>query len=276
MNAKLVLCLLTCIGAASAAQAAAIPSECESASELPNRLYSYFGGVATFSLRSSAQTIFSGESLELTIGFQPSVFSTAGVGIGTLGISAPDLGIAPDADTFSLTIQGPPSGVLSFYVLIREDDNADGVIDLALGDDEWQSPEMVIPAGAITTINIPANDFVDTGAGSGNGIQEFGTTPSMAMIIDIHSSASYPGGLITSPVTLLLDHVGFYAGAQAPPLACAGDLDGNGATDVFDFALFVSNFGSAVPTGTIGDLDNDGDVDVLDFALFVPNFGCEP
>ena len=61
----------------------------------------------------------------------------------------------------------------------------------------------------------------------------------------------------------------------APPSPCPGDLDGDGDTDVLDFAIFSTNFGATgLPPFTGGDSDGDGDVDVLDFANFATNFGC--
>ena len=55
---------------------------------------------------------------------------------------------------------------------------------------------------------------------------------------------------------------------------CAGDVDWNGVTDVFDFAALAQHFGQEVPLGTLGDLDLDGDVDVFDFADLAEAFGC--
>ena len=63
--------------------------------------------------------------------------------------------------------------------------------------------------------------------------------------------------------------------AAIPPRLCAGDIDGDDDTDVFDFGVFTSNFGDDVPCGTLGDLDLDGDVDVFDFGVFGPDFGCD-
>ena len=60
----------------------------------------------------------------------------------------------------------------------------------------------------------------------------------------------------------------------APPPACAADLDSDGDTDVFDFAIFGANFGLSVTPGTNGDFDGNGQVTVLDFGLFAGNFGC--
>ena len=60
-----------------------------------------------------------------------------------------------------------------------------------------------------------------------------------------------------------------------PPPPCPGDLDGNGTTDVLDFAIFGANFGATglIPN-TGGDFDGDGDVDIFDFAIFTSDFGC--
>ena len=59
---------------------------------------------------------------------------------------------------------------------------------------------------------------------------------------------------------------------------CVGDLNADGATDVFDFGSFSSNFGSGNP-GCVGhaqgDLNCDGVVDVFDFGLFASDFGCQ-
>lgn len=63
----------------------------------------------------------------------------------------------------------------------------------------------------------------------------------------------------------------------APPNECLTDLDGDFDTDVLDFAIFASNFGSPVtPGGSGGDYDLDGFVTVLDFAIFLSEFGCTP
>ena len=60
---------------------------------------------------------------------------------------------------------------------------------------------------------------------------------------------------------------------SAPPM-CPRDLDGDDDVDVFDFAIFASNFGGTVPPNTGGDYDGDGDVDVFDFSAFASAFGC--
>ena len=62
-----------------------------------------------------------------------------------------------------------------------------------------------------------------------------------------------------------------------PPAGCVGDIDGDGATNSLDFAIFAPNYGTTGhPPFTNGDLDGDGDVDALDFAIFAPDYGCLP
>ena len=64
--------------------------------------------------------------------------------------------------------------------------------------------------------------------------------------------------------------------AAAPPPACAGDVDADNDTDVFDFAAFAGSFGTTVTPFTGADLDGDGIVTVLDFATLAADFGCTP
>lgn len=268
------LSIASVLALTGACQAATIPSECETLSTSLERLYSYFGGVASFSVFQSEEPVYSGAAMGLTINFQPSPFSTAGVAIGTLGISAPSLNINPAADTFSLTIKGPPTGSLRFYVLVREDDDHNGVIDLADGDEEWQSPELEIPTGATTTFNIPAADFFDPGTGSGNGLKNFNDSTRMGLVIDIHSRTLYPGGILTTPRTLHLDHIGFYVGPQTPPPpVCTGDADGNHDINFADVTSVLTNYGAIyTPTGP-GDANVNGVVNFADITSVLSSFG---
>lgn len=65
--------------------------------------------------------------------------------------------------------------------------------------------------------------------------------------------------------------------ASAAPPRCPGDVDGNGGTDVVDFAIFVANFGEGShATRQQGDLTGDGEVDIFDFTIIVGDFGCDP
>ena len=62
-----------------------------------------------------------------------------------------------------------------------------------------------------------------------------------------------------------------------PPPSCNGDIDGDGDTDVFDFAILATNFGTiGGATPAQGDLDDNGNVDIFDFAIFASDFGCQP
>lgn len=61
-----------------------------------------------------------------------------------------------------------------------------------------------------------------------------------------------------------------------PPGQCSADLNDDGATDVLDFAQFLTGFGMEEgATFEDGDLNGDGRVDVLDFAQYLVDFGCE-
>lgn len=98
----------------------------------------------------------------------------------------------------------------------------------------------------------------------------------------------FPAGTIATPAQW--DHTNFrsrgWAWAEnagwinlddAIRYVCAipGDFDSTGNVNVFDFAIFVSNFGTfGNPAFTNGDCDGDGDVDVFDFGIFAPNFGA--
>lgn len=62
-----------------------------------------------------------------------------------------------------------------------------------------------------------------------------------------------------------------------PTLPCLADMDADHDVDVFDFGVFVINFGACrVTPFTRGDVDGDTDVDVFDFGIFAVNFGCKP
>lgn len=264
---------LLALASAGASGAASIPAEGETPFTMMDRLYSYFG-VSSFALTSSAAHVHSGASMRLTINFAPSPFPQAGVAVGTLGVSTPSLAVATNADTFSVTVRGHESGTLRFYVLLREDDNNDGVINLALGDDEWQSPELTIPPGVTTTFNIPLTSFVVTDAGSGNEIQNFTTTPKLAMLLDIHTKASYPGGIITTQRTLGVGHAGLYAGPQTTPLPCVGDLNIDRVVNTSDLAVILGHFGETVLPGQWGDLDGSTLIDTNDLIAFLGGFGA--
>ncbi len=255
------------------AAGAALPTDMETLPSLPDRIYSYFGGVSSFSVSQSATLCYSDSSLRLDIAFQPSIFTIAGVGIGSLGISAPLLSVPPDADTFSVTIKAPETGQLAFFVTIQEDDNNDGIIDIANGDDEWESPLVMLTPGVVT-YNIPVASFTLTDQGSGNGVNNFTTTGRMAYVLDIHTRSTFPGGLVIAPTTLYLDHIGLFAGAQAaPPSHCAGNANDDQLVDFQDITAVLNFWQMDYSPGTgPGDADGDGFVEFADLSTVLANW----
>lgn len=64
-----------------------------------------------------------------------------------------------------------------------------------------------------------------------------------------------------------------------PPVTCIADLDADFDTDVLDFGIFASAFGSAIGgPGYVAaaDFDDSGTIDVFDFTTFATDFGCAP
>ncbi len=60
-----------------------------------------------------------------------------------------------------------------------------------------------------------------------------------------------------------------------PPPACAGDTNGDGATDGADLSVLLGQFGQSVTPGTGGDLNDDGLVNAADLSVLLADFGCE-
>ena len=135
--------------------------------------------------------------------------------------------------------------------------------------------------GNTVPIEIVSLDLVPSGPGFNVHVQgTIGPTgPSSARARARERAATHDedgalGAPVPSVVNLIMmsDLRGF--ARKAPPPPCVGDLDGDGSTNVFDFAILATNFGTAVPPNTGGDLDGDGFVTVFDFAIFAANFGC--
>lgn len=278
MHCSRLLVGLIILGVTSGAPAGGgtLPAEFDESTPDINRLYSYFGGVVSWSIANSPNVIHTGDSCAVSINFASSFFNANGVGLGSSLVTGAALDVPAGADHFSLTVQSPPEGILSVSVTIREDDNLDGVIDVGNGDDEWVSLARFLEPGT-NVYNIPFSEFVDSGAGDGNGAQNFTTSSTMAYIINFETRASNPGGLITVPVTMYIDHIGFYEGPQSIPTpSCPGDIaNGDGLVDVDDLNALLSVFGTSVGVGDPRDLaNNDGGVDVDDLNVILANLGA--
>lgn len=228
---------------AAAQTGAQLPAEFEAPGSQLEPLFTYFGGVASSSASIDPATVFSGHSCRLNIAFRRDTrFTRAGAGFGTLAVTPPNLMVPAGADTFSVTIQSPPQGTLSFKVTAREDDDADGNIDPDVGDDQWETDAITLLPGT-NVYNLPLSLF--TNVGSGNNLQDFSTTGMMAWFLTFQTDASYPGGMITVPVSFLIDHAGLYVGAQAIPGAPPPP------EGVFHERWNNSTFGTARPGGVV-------------------------
>lgn len=53
----------------------------------------------------------------------------------------------------------------------------------------------------------------------------------------------------------------------------AADIDGNGAVDITDLAIFAENWGKSGPSEPMADMDGNNVVDITDFAIFAENWG---
>jgi hypothetical protein len=126
-----------------------------------------------------------------------------------------------------------------------------------------------IVTGFVWTAQDGMRDIVDVMADYGISLPENQYVVSLVVSPDGHAF-----GLMANDPSVGLDYWS-YLFRITPPPSCVGDFDGNGSTDVLDFATFAANFGA---TGLIpytnGDLDGDGDVDIFDFAAFAGGFGC--
>jgi hypothetical protein len=113
-----------------------------------------------------------------------------------------------------------------------------------------------------------------------------GRCPTSSLKLRLEYQASIPGDCNANAIPDVCDLItgeltdadgDGYPDECAPfPEPCPGDVDGDGDTDVFDFADLADGFG--LGPGALrdeGDLTGDGWVDVFDFADLAEDFGCQ-
>lgn len=250
-----------------------VPAEFDGSGDLLDRLFTV-GGVSSLQVSSSAQTVYDNGSMQVDIGFVAGgffSFSTAGIGVLNAGSG---FNVAATADTFSITILAPDPlpGGLELEVTLRDDDNADGLVDIGNDDDEWEAlPLSVLPG--LHVYNIPLAAFDDLNPGTGNDTPDFGTGPTGAMIITLATSTSMANGRIEVPLQLLIDHAGVYTGDQILPTQCVADTNGDGTLSPADFNAWIQAFNTQSPAC---DQNADAACTPQDFNAWILNFntGC--
>lgn len=218
-----------------------LPNECDSAANQFQGLAAYFGGVAAYGAEiTPGPTLHSGNTLRCWANFRhDSFFHLAGFTIGAAAIARPALATPASVGFFSMAVNVPAmqGKQLKLRIVLREDDNNNGVIDAIEEDDEWEASVILSTPGPMM-VNIPVAAFVDTNPLTGNDTREFGTINRMGVNITFETRQDLSGGIIEFPVSLNIDHVGLFAAAQSLPVACAPDFnhDGTlGVPDIFDF-----------------------------------------
>lgn len=263
------------VGAANAGPTC--PNEFEEATNALGPIYAYFGGVTNWGSTPSNTTIHSGKSLEVWANLVNDQFALAGFAVGTFGISAPALNIDDAADTFSITVRGPntPGQLLSLNITIREDDNNDGILNVNGDDDAWESGVFILAGDNQAHVyNVPISIFQDLDPDSGNNVRNITTTGRLAYFLTFESRDAYPGGQIVGPVSLLIDHVGFYVGPQViPGNQQPGDANGDSVVNIDDLLLVINSWSLAGAPGWIdADVVSDGVINIDDLLLIINNW----
>jgi hypothetical protein len=272
-----VRALTTCLFALAASSATAqptLPNEFETPGVALQPLFSYFGGVNGFGVEPSAELVHSGNSLRIWGNFRADIFSAAGFAVGTLGITGAQLARPAGANTVSVCIDAPQTtGTLGVYLTFREDDDGDNAIDVNGNDDSWEvGPIFLVPGPQV--VNVALSALEDSNPGIGNDINNLMSAARIGYFLTFETRNAWPGGRIVTPVSLHVDHLGFYVGNQSLPTAtCDVDLDGSGAADVPDVFAFLSLWfaGSAA-----ADFDGANGVGVPDIFGFLAAWfaGC--
>lgn len=260
--------------AAAASAQPTLPNEFETPGVALQPLFSYFGGVNGFGTEPSAQLVHSGNSLRVWGNFRADIFSSAGFAVGTLGITSPQMARPAGANTVSVCINAPQTtGTLGVYLTFREDDDGDNAIDVNGDDDSWEvGPIFLVPGPQV--INVPLNSLEDSNPGIGNGVNNLMTASRIGYFLTFETRNAWPGGRIVTPISLHIDHLGFYVGNQSLPTAtCDVDLNGSGSADVPDVFAFLSLWFAG---STEADFDGANGIGVPDIFGFLAAWfaGC--
>jgi hypothetical protein len=115
-------------------------------------------------------------------------------------------------------------------------------------------------------IEMICNDDALSGACSG--------TPQSRIVMDVQQGVSYRirvSGFSGASGDFQLNI------AACVPSTCEGDVNGDGATNTFDFGDLADHFGAGPgATREMGDLNGDGWVNTFDFGILADDFGCVP
>jgi len=260
--------------AASALAQPTLPNEFETPAVALQPLFSYFGGVNGFGTEPSTQLVHSNNSLRVWGNFRSDIFSFAGFAVGTLGITGSQLARPAGANTVSVSIIAPQTtGTLGVYLTFREDDDGDNAIDVNGDDDSWEvGPIFLVPGAQV--INVPLSSLEDSNPGIGNGVNNLMTASRIGYFLTLETRNAWPGGRVVTPVSLFVDHFGFYVGNQSLPAAtCEPDIDGSGSVDVPDIFTFLSLWFAGNPAA---DFDGANGLGVPDIFAFLSAWfaGC--
>lgn len=235
-----------------------------------------------------------GDSHQVTVGFSSAAnslspgFYTGSVDFANLsgGTGDTSRGVTLDAGRLTIPSTDTPITIsdnssLSSYLNVP-DDVTIGDLNVKIDITHTYIGDLIVelesPAGTVVRLHDRTGSSTDnlittfddaTNAPDGPGLlADFNGESAMGTwILHVSDNASGDVGQLNS-WTLLI------GAAALPPPDCVGDIDGDNATNVYDFSIFASNFGSSVPPGTGGDYDSNGVVNVLDFSTLASDFGC--
>ena len=166
-----------------------------------------------------------------------------------------------------IDLSGLADATLSYWRWYSNDTGADPnndvfVIDISDdGGSNWVNVETVGPGGSGTSGGWIQNEFL---------VSDF-VAPTSQVRLRFAASDLNAGSLVEAAI----DELAVTSVQCVPaPEPCAGDVNGDGRVDIFDFGTLATNFG--ITSGAVkadGDLDGDGDIDAFDFAILAGSFG---